>query len=128
MGEYADRDIFELAHYGKHVHAMTKEKLHAKSDIAAELAFRDGEIDRLEAENQSLREQVEWQPIDPNDGTYIKAPFVVYEPKRKSVLLFRTRAANKVLEILGYTHYHTFTPPETEQHENNSPTDQSESV
>lgn len=34
-------------YYYRHVHAMTKEDLHCKSDIAAELAWRDREIDTL---------------------------------------------------------------------------------
>lgn len=39
---YADRDIINQGpHYVAHVSAMTKEGLHSKSDIAAELAHRD---------------------------------------------------------------------------------------
>ena len=34
-------------YYIRHVSAMTREGLHSKSDIAAELAWRDMEIDRL---------------------------------------------------------------------------------
>ena len=34
-------------YYIRHVSAMTREGLHSKSDIAAELAWRDLEIDRL---------------------------------------------------------------------------------
>ena len=51
MTEYAERDIdsSELApHYSKHVMAMTAEGLHSKSDIAAELAWRDARIAQLE--------------------------------------------------------------------------------
>jgi len=45
---YADRDTNALEpHYYKHVNAMTTERLHAKSHIAAELAWRDKEIARL---------------------------------------------------------------------------------
>ena len=44
---YEERDIENLDSYCDHVSAMTKEKLHSKSDIAAELAFRDQEIKRL---------------------------------------------------------------------------------
>lgn len=48
---YADRDIMKLDsmgnHYSDHVFAMTAEKLHSKSDIAAELAWRDYIIDQL---------------------------------------------------------------------------------
>jgi hypothetical protein len=43
--EYAKRDIEQLGeHYIRHVEAMTAEGLHEKSDIAAELAFRDAEL------------------------------------------------------------------------------------
>lgn len=51
--QYAERDIMELdelgGFYALHVHAMTAEGLHSKSDIAAELAHRDAEISRLKA-------------------------------------------------------------------------------
>jgi hypothetical protein len=53
MSEYADRDIMALdkdgGHYCRHVMAMTREDLHGKSDIAAELAWRDWRIAQLEA-------------------------------------------------------------------------------
>lgn len=39
---YAERNLETLEpHYSKHVLAMTVEGLHAKADIAAELAHRD---------------------------------------------------------------------------------------
>jgi hypothetical protein len=39
---YAKRDLPSLEpHYSAHVAAMTAEGLHSKSDIAAELAYRD---------------------------------------------------------------------------------------
>ncbi len=48
---YADRDIIQLdvdgEYYCTHVAAMTKEGLHEKSDIAAELGHRDKLIDDL---------------------------------------------------------------------------------
>lgn len=48
---YAERDIIEqMQHYVDHVEAMTAEALHSKSDIAAELAHRDIEIERLQRE------------------------------------------------------------------------------
>lgn len=52
--QYCDRDIEQLDedgnYYCTHVMAMTAEGLHEKSDIAAELAWRDREIaDFLEA-------------------------------------------------------------------------------
>lgn len=48
MAEYAERDILKQgSHYMRHIAAMTAEELHDKSDIAAELAHRDMEIERL---------------------------------------------------------------------------------
>lgn len=45
---YKNRDIEDQGHYySGHVAAMTGEGLHSKSAIAAELAHRDMEIDRL---------------------------------------------------------------------------------
>lgn len=56
-----DRDAFELdkagGYYTRHVVAMTKEGLHSKSDIAAELAYRDMVIDELKAQVEQLREE-----------------------------------------------------------------------
>lgn len=58
---YAERDIMALDeagnYYIKHVSAMTGEKLHSKSDIAAELAHRDYEIDKLKARIQELEQE-----------------------------------------------------------------------
>lgn len=49
--QYAERDIMELdelgGYYTRHVMAMTGENLHSKSDIAAELAFRDMQIEKM---------------------------------------------------------------------------------
>ena len=52
---YAERDSKLLGEgYVKHVMAMTAEGLHAKSDIAAELAIRDAYAEQLEAERDRL--------------------------------------------------------------------------
>lgn len=52
---YADRDSISQGEvYVRHVQAMTAEGLHAKSDIAAELAHRDIEIERLVADVVTL--------------------------------------------------------------------------
>lgn len=49
--QYAERDTTALDEHGgyyfRHVSAMTGERLHSKSDIAAELGHRDMMIDRL---------------------------------------------------------------------------------
>ena len=53
---YAERDIVEQGdYYSRHTSAMTGEGLHSKSDIAAELAHRDIEIDHLQSEVERLR-------------------------------------------------------------------------
>lgn len=56
---YADRDIELLDKCGdfhfKHLIAMTGEKLHNKSAIAAELGWRDMELDNLWEEIRMLR-------------------------------------------------------------------------
>ncbi|MEB5837069.1 hypothetical protein MXF26_12485 [Pantoea dispersa] len=48
---YAERDLLEMDRagefYGNHVMAMTAEQLHSKSDIAAELGWRDMQIANL---------------------------------------------------------------------------------
>lgn len=47
---YPEQDIEMLGdYYIRHVEAMTAEGLHEKSDIAAQLAWRDREIERLKA-------------------------------------------------------------------------------
>lgn len=66
---YADRDIMDnrLSEiYCIHVQAMTEEGLHSKSDIAAELAWRDlhindfsDKVEQLERERNELATQVD---------------------------------------------------------------------
>lgn len=53
---YAERDVIEQGdYYIAHVSAMTREGLHSKSDIAAELAHRDMIIDDLYRQIAALR-------------------------------------------------------------------------
>jgi len=60
---YPAQDIMQLDrdgnYYMRHVSAMTGEGLHAKSDIAAQLGWRDREIDRLRAEMAANRDRSE---------------------------------------------------------------------
>lgn len=60
MSEYKVRDIIGLDksgnYYGKHVVAMTREELYSKSDIAAELGYRDMVIDTIRQQNAELVE------------------------------------------------------------------------
>lgn len=56
--QYAKRDLMAMDvagnHYCWHVDHMTREKLHSKSDIAAELGWRDMQIAKLTAERDAL--------------------------------------------------------------------------
>jgi len=53
MKLYNKRDCRALdvdgGHFCRHIDAMTEENLHDKAEIAAELAFRDHRISKLEA-------------------------------------------------------------------------------
>lgn len=44
-------------HYGVHIHAMTKEDLHSKSDIAVELAWRDLRVEQLIAQLEAAQKE-----------------------------------------------------------------------
>lgn len=59
---YAERDAYELDkagnYYCRHVSAMTGEGLHSKSDIAAELGWRDMQIDALLADNELSKQLI----------------------------------------------------------------------
>lgn len=56
--QYADRDLMAMDiagnHYCRHVSAMTREQLHSKSDVAAELGWRDMQIAELKAQRDAL--------------------------------------------------------------------------
>jgi len=58
----SERDIMEMDragnYYCRHVSAMTREALHSKSEIAAELGWRDMHIDQLKAENERIKEEI----------------------------------------------------------------------
>jgi len=55
---YAERDAMQLdidgGYYSQHVSAMTSESLHSKGDVAAELGFRDMQIDQLKKQVEAL--------------------------------------------------------------------------
>lgn len=73
VSPYSERDIISLDragnYYCRHVAAMTKFALHAKSDIAAELAWRDSRIATLEAALAVAQGQgFVMVPMVPTDG------------------------------------------------------------
>ena len=62
---YADRDhAAQGEHYLRHLDAMTREGLHAKSEIAGELAHRDIEIERLRGLVRNFMEFLEPMRFD----------------------------------------------------------------
>jgi len=90
MSEYdKDRDPEALEpFYTRHVSAMTAEGLHAKSDIAAELAYRDMQLQssRLIAEKLAgvIERAIELVPVDNSQGlqTYLKLNLAEYNASR----------------------------------------------
>lgn len=69
MSKYAEREPATLEpHYSEHVNALTAEKLHEKSAIAAELAYRDKRIADLEAAIQSAYEDAQRGVIEQRIG------------------------------------------------------------
>lgn len=76
---YGDRDLMAMDragnHYCRHVDHMTSESLHSKSDIAAELGWRDMQIDALQqkldavlAENVMLKNGIGFFSYSPDSG------------------------------------------------------------
>lgn len=65
---YAERDIIALGQlYVDHVLAMTSEALHEKSDIAAELAWRDAQIQALR-EDRDQQYEMKVKAREQRDG------------------------------------------------------------
>lgn len=90
MTEYAERDPMALDeagnYYCRHVSAMTKEGLHSKSAIAAELAHRDMEIDRLRARLAEIEGQEPVGYIDTVlDSYYTLEEWPVYVPEEDNL-------------------------------------------
>ena len=77
--QYADRDVMELDklgnYYCRHVSAMTKEGLHEKSDIAAELAHRDAQIEQMQQVVKAARCIRHWHDSG-KDGMVVSASHV----------------------------------------------------
>lgn len=82
--QYAERDAMALdeagGYYFRHVLAMTGEELHSKGDIAAELGWRDMQIEQLKAERDALA--AENQVLDSAIGAIADA----YETGLKDLL------------------------------------------
>lgn len=82
---YADRKPWELEpYYCNHVAAMTAEGLHEKSAIAAELAWRDKEINRLCEKVEDLEATL--SASDESSG-YWRSRTLALEEERRNFLL-----------------------------------------
>ena len=69
---YAPRDPSTLEpHYSQHVAAMTSEGLHAKSLIAAEMAFRDQRIAKLMESLEVAVSFLEMDDYEVGDDVYL---------------------------------------------------------
>lgn len=69
---YAERDAIALGQlYVDHVCAMTSEELHEKSDIAAELAWRDARIQALQ-EDRDHQYEMKVKARDQRDAVTAK--------------------------------------------------------
>jgi len=85
---YPEDFIEDSDHYFKHVPAMTGEKLNSKSDIAAELAFRDERLAEFEKERDGLQE---WQK-----GVYSLSAYLVLHESNSDGTMVK---ANRLLDI-----------------------------
>ena len=84
---YSFRALKDLGvHYTNHVEAMTAEKLHDKSDIAAELAYRDIRIAELETAISDIMN------LDRVDTSCLMS-----NPPPNAALLFAQGIAGKVI-------------------------------
>jgi len=62
---YTERDIIEQGdYYSRHTSAMTGEGLDRKSDIAAELAHRDIQIDQLQSRVAELYDLIKYAQVE----------------------------------------------------------------
>ena len=62
---YTERDIIEQGdYYSRHTSAMTGEGLDRKSDIAAELAHRDIQINQLQSQVAELYDLIKYAQVD----------------------------------------------------------------
>lgn len=106
---YAERDIFDQGeHFTRHMTALTAEGLHAKTDIAAELAHRDIEVERLTGTVRQLKEAIYWalgerdafpEEPPPLAGKYRRRYHWRSELRRRSGLPIGGRPAESVPEV-----------------------------
>ena len=93
MKHYAERDHMAQDaagnYYSRHVSAMTEEGLHAKSDIAAELAHRDIQIDRLRRSRDFYMKRCEALQVVQNK---------MRDPERKAVCDILANGSTSALE------------------------------
>lgn len=96
--QYAKRNIVELdragGYYARHVAAMTEEGLHSKSDIAAELGWRDALIASLtENLNRTTSERDKYR----SDAEDRREEWLTVERQRETIMTERTKERDVAL-------------------------------
>lgn len=99
MKHYAERDHMAQDaagnYYSRHVSAMTAEGLHAKSDIAGELAHRDIQIDRLRRSRDFYMKRCEALQAVQNK---------MRDPERKAVCDILSNGSTSALDPVDRSH------------------------
>ncbi|ASD87241.1 hypothetical protein R537_23775 [Salmonella enterica subsp. enterica serovar Rough O:d:1,7] len=107
VNQYAERDAMQLdkdgGYYSRHIQAMTREGLHSKGDIAAELAWRDQQIDQLKADLEERRSKYRdlSQPVDPQISEYEK---IMLQAGNSPAVRFDNRYITTRLEVFEDTY------------------------
>ena len=106
MSEYADRDVIKLGkYYTRHVEAMTSEGLHEKSDIAAELAWRDLELERLREILHGRDEQYgRWAATKNNTADQQEEEIERLEKERDEARRLQLKMESDFDEVYGQKH------------------------
>ncbi|HFT8326666.1 TPA: hypothetical protein ACGSEB_001311 [Yersinia enterocolitica] len=90
-------------HYGVHIHAMTAENLHSKSDIAVELAWRDLRIEQLITQLESAQKENHDLKMKLSDAGCLLVEWkqrVEQSERRANTLEVALSAANEIISSL----------------------------
>lgn len=114
MKLYAERDIISQGRvYTNHVFQMTREGLHSKSDIAAELAHRDIQLAELQKKNAELLAQVsrmqtfirlaaeKWKDCQELEPTFLNLLRVVNQQPEDALLQIQAEAVQNAIHYVA---------------------------
>lgn len=93
-------ELFDNELYSVHVHAMTSEKLHSKSDIAAELAWRDKRIVELEHVNDTNVVEIEQLKRERDECDFRKLYFSLLKTLAQRDLEQQVKALDELVELI----------------------------